>query len=214
MPGPVTASPTEPNSRRTSHILRSFLAAQAGPRVSLGELRDALRDRAFGILLVAFALPNLVLVSLPGVSSILGVPLVLLSWQIAYGRRTAWLPRWLATRSFARDDFAAILGKVLPYLERVERLLRPRLSGILSPAGERAVGVACLALSILIALPIPMGNWPPALALCLIGLAMVEKDGMAAALGLLLGAASLALVGGVVLAFVKALLLFVQTYRP
>lgn len=213
MPGTVTVSPTEPNSRRTSHVLRSFLAAHAGARVSLGELRDALRDRAFGLLLVAFALPNLVLVSLPSVSSILGVPLVLLSWQIAYGRRTAWLPRWLAARTFARDDFAAILRKGLPYLERVERLLRPRLSRLLSPPGERAVGVACLALSILIALPIPMGNWPPTLALCLIGLAMVEKDGVAAVFGLLLGAASFALVGGLLLAFVKALLLFIQTHR-
>lgn len=208
MPGTMTQPPIEPNNRRTSDVLRGFLDAHAGPRVSLGELRDALRDRAFGVLLVAFALPNLVIVGLPGMSSILGIPLVLLSGQIAYGRRTAWLPQWLAARSFARDDFAAVLRRGLPYLERAERLLRPRLSGLLSPGGERIVGVACLALSILMAFPIPMGNWPPALVLCLIGLAIVEKDGVAAVLGLLLGVASFALVGGILLGFAKALFLF------
>jgi hypothetical protein len=210
MPDTSETSRTEQNGRRTSDVLRDFIAAHDEPRVRLSHLRDALGDRAFGILLVAFALPNLALVSVPGVSSLLGIPLILLSWQLAYGRRTPWFPRWLSARSFAREDFAGILNRSLPYLERTERLLRPRLIEFLHWTGDRAIGIACLALSVVIALPIPFGNWPPALALCVIGLAVVEKDGIAAVLGLLLGLASLALVSGVLLALSKAFLFFLD----
>ncbi len=47
------------NGRRTSALLRDFVAGATGPRVSLGALRDALGDRGFGVLLFIFALPNL-----------------------------------------------------------------------------------------------------------------------------------------------------------
>ena len=51
-----SASPL--NGRRTSAILREFLASHPEPRISLGDLRDALEDRGFGILLFIFALPT------------------------------------------------------------------------------------------------------------------------------------------------------------
>jgi hypothetical protein len=41
-----------------------------------------------------------------------------------------------------RLGFAAIVMHALPYLERAERLLKPRLMGLLSWTGERFIGIA------------------------------------------------------------------------
>ena len=160
--GQSRSSATAPSSRRTSQMLRDFLSSHTEPRISLGALRDALDDRGFGVLLFIFALPNLVPVNIPLLSAVLGLPLVLLAAQLSYGRHKPWFPDWLTSQSFPREGFVAVVNRALPFLERVERLLRPRLTVLLSWTGERLVGVAILILAIILTLPIPFANWLPA----------------------------------------------------
>jgi hypothetical protein len=170
--------------RRTSHLLRDFVTSHPEPRISLAALRDALGDRGFGVLLFIFALPNLVPVNIPLLSAVLGLPLVLLAAQLTFGRHKPWFPRWLT-----------------------ERLLRPRLTVLLSWTGERLIGLAILILALVLALPIPFANWLPACAIAIIGLAIVEKDGLAVLVGLAVGVASLAVAAAVVIGLIKAFLL-------
>jgi hypothetical protein len=195
------------NGRRTSALLRDFVAAATGPRVSLGALRDALGDRGFGVLLFIFALPNLIPVNIPLLSALLGLPLVLLAAQLSYGRHKPWFPAWLTNQTFSRQGFAAIVTRTLPYLERAERLLRPRLTVLLSWTGERLIGIAILVLALILALPIPFANWLPACAIAVIGLALVEKDGVAVLVGLGVGVVSLMVAATVVVGLIKAFLL-------
>ena len=131
-----------PNGRRTSVLLREFLAQHQEPNVSLGALRDALDDRGFGVLLFIFALPNLIPVNIPLLSAVLGLPLVLLAAQLSYGRHKPWFPRWLTRQTVPHHAFVAVVERALPGLERVEKLLRPRLALVLSWTGERIVGMA------------------------------------------------------------------------
>ena len=196
-----------PNGRRTSVLLREFLSQHHEPRVSLGALRDALGDRGFGVLLFIFALPNLIPVNIPLLSAVLGLPLVLLAAQLSYGRHKPWFPHWLTHRSFPHHAFVSVVERALPGLERTEMLLRPRLSFLLSWTGERIIGLAVLILALVLTLPIPFGNWLPACAIAIIGLAIVEKDGLAALAGLAVGAVSLLVAGTVVLGLIKAFLL-------
>ncbi len=195
------------NGRRTSALLRDFLAEATGPLVSLGALRDALGDRGFGVLLFIFALPNLIPVNIPLLSAVLGFPLVLLAAQLAYGRHKPWFPDWLTRQTFSHQGFAAIVTRALPYLERAERLLRPRLTFLLSWTGERLIGIAILVLALILALPIPFANWLPAFGIAIIGLALVEKDGVAVLVGLAVGVASLMVAATVVVGLIKAFVL-------
>jgi hypothetical protein len=195
---PDSDESAQPNGQRTSQLLRDFVASETGPRISLGALRDALDDRGFGVLLFVFAFPNLLPHNIPLVSAVLGLPLILLAAQLSYGRHKPWFPSWLAERSFPRLGFTAIVMHALPYLERAERLLRPRLTGLLSWTGERFIGVALLVLAIALTLPIPFGNFLPAFAIAIVGLALVEKDGVAVLVGFGVGVASLIVIGVVV----------------
>jgi len=103
------------------------------------DLFAALGDRAPAALLFVSAVPN-TLPSPSGLSTVLGVPLPFLSAQLLIGRK-AWLPDFIARRTTARTDFEVLMGRVLPWLQRAERLLKPRLSGLALPPMEYALGI-------------------------------------------------------------------------
>lgn len=173
------------NGRKTSAILDDFIIYHAEPRVSVRDIRDALGNRAYGLLLFVFALPNIVPVGIPGVSTILGLPLVLLSAQLLLGLPVPWFPHWLLDRSVNRDKLAVAIRHSLPHLMKLERILRPRLLWLTGPVAERLLALVCLTLAIILSLPIPFGNWPPALAIALLALSLIERDGLLYMLGLL-----------------------------
>lgn len=191
--------------RRISAVLDDLIAAHdAQPQISVGEILDHLRDRAFGLLLFVFALPNVVPVGIPGVSTILGLPLILLSVQLLIGKRTPWFPRWIRARAVSRPRLAAVISRARPHIGRLERLLRPRLLLLTGPVGERLLALVALVLAIVLALPIPFANWPPALAIVFLSLALAERDGVFYLLGLAATLLSAAFLAGFGVAFLVA----------
>jgi hypothetical protein len=189
--------------RRFSEIL-SDLASRPAAAVSLGDVLDAFGDRAFGALMLVFAAPNMLPLP-PGLSAVLGAPLLFVTAQLMLGRPTLWMPRFIRRQSISRDFFVRLTTKLSPVLQRMERGLRPRLALLLHPVNERIVGAACLLLAIILLLPIPLGNIPPAWALAAFALGVLERDGLATLVGwfgtigsiLILAAVSSAIVAGI-----------------
>ena len=175
---------------RLSDIVKSI---NTETDTTIGTLVDSLGERAFGALMFIFAVPN-ILPTPPGTSSILGLPLVILTWQVLIGRQSLWLPDIVRQRRISRDLISSFVGKVTPVMAKLERILRPRL-GILvtSDAAERLIGLITFPLAIVLFLPIPLGNILPAAAIALIALGLAERDGLAVALGYLMSLASAAL---------------------
>lgn len=193
-----------------SDVLQQLAEDGARERISVGDLLNALSDRALGALLFVFACPN-ALPALPGTSVILGAPLVLLAAQLAF-KRKPWLPGFIARRSMARPDFQGLIARICPWLRRAEKMLRPRASAWALPPMEYVVGLVCLLLAIVVLLPIPLGNMLPALAISMLALGILERDGYWIVGGLVVAAGSAVLVSGVVFAAVKALLYVVVNF--
>lgn len=198
---PSLIGPLEPR-KRLSAILGGLAADLKAPRIHVAEVLHAVEDRAFGALLLLFALPNL-LPTPPG-AGILGLPLVLLSLQLSMGR-SPWLPRPIHRRSLDRHNFVKLTSRMVAFLERSERWLRPRISVLFKPAVERLVGLICLVLSILLFLPIPFGNMLPALAISLIALGLLERDGLWLIGGAALGCASMVILSSGLFLLVTAM---------
>ena len=190
--------------RRVSQMLTALIEAHREPRISVRQLRDALGDRAYGVLFFVFAFPNLAPMP-PGVSSLFAIPVLLLSVQFVYGAAHPYFPNWLGERSFARTDFENALKHIKPTLRWVERLLAPRLLWLTSHLGERILGAFFFVLACLMCIPLPGAHWFPALSLCIMSLALFERDGIVLLGGLLIGAASLALVVSVLVEASQAL---------
>lgn len=168
--------------QRVSDLLQSLSRTWPHERVSLGDVTRLLGDRGYGLLMLVLALPGAV----PGVSSIAAIPLALVAVQLAIGLPRPWLPRFLATRSLSRTDFARMVERVTPHLTRVERLLRPRLTVLTGPIGERVMGVLCLILALLLTIPI-LVNLPLVVPIALMSLAIIERDGVFAIAGFAVG---------------------------
>jgi hypothetical protein len=197
------------SSRPLSQVLIEMACQEARDRISVADLLVVLSDRALAALILIFALPN-VLPAPPGTSAVLGAPLLFLTAQLATGRGP-WLPKVIADRSMPRSHFHAVVARAVPWLRRAERLMRPRWSTLAQPPAEYAVGGVCVLLALILFLPIPLGNIPPALAICLFSLGILERDGVWIAAGLVGAAGSVALVSGVLYAFAQSALFLLSS---
>ena len=182
----------------------------ARERLAIADLRDAMGDRAFGALLFVFAAPNTLPVNAPGVSVVLGIPLLFLSLQLMLGFARPWLPRAVVASTVTRQRFARVMNVVVPWIRRAERLSRPRWPLLASGLAERLIGLVCAILSIVLILPVPFGNMGPGIAICLLAFALLEQDGKATVAGLATTLLALALAWGVILAILKAVSLLLR----
>jgi hypothetical protein len=182
----------------------------ARERIAIADVRNAMADRAFGALLFVFAAPNTLPVNAPGVSVVLGIPLLFLSAQLMLGFTLPWLPRAVVEATVTRQRFARVMNIVVPWIRRAERFSEPRWPLLATGPAERLIGLACVILSIVLILPVPFGNMGPGIAICILAFALLEQDGKATLAGLATTIAALALAWGVILAIAKAVSLLVR----
>ncbi len=173
------------------------IAADPDPTVTLGEIIHRLGHRAFGAMFFVFAAPNWLPMP-PGASTFLGLPLVLMTPQMIFGVRGPWLPNFIDGRPIQRRTMSEAFSRLIPWLEKVEKVSRPRLTFLFGPVGDRVIAFVCFILSLVLILPIPLGNMAPAAAIALFGLAMIQRDGVLALLAYAVSAFSLGLlfIGG------------------
>ncbi|MDR7027678.1 exopolysaccharide biosynthesis protein [Rhizobium rosettiformans] len=174
------------------------LARTTDRKVTIRDIAIALQDRSFGAFLLVFALPNLVPMP-PGATFILGLPLIFVAWQMmASPGGRVFFPRVVSDYGVEPQTFEAIVKRLVPWMRWAEKLVVPRFWVFESRFVERVIGCFALILAIVVFLPIPLGNWPPAFALAVLGFAHSQRDGLGVVVGCLIGLLSLAVAGFVV----------------
>ena len=174
--------------RGISDVLMDIAATHEGPRMSVGALIDGLRDRAFGMVLLILALPCAV-PFLYGIPQAVSLPLLFVAVQIVIGRHRLWLPQRLRARGFSSAAFRDMVTRAAPYIRWIEVLSRPRLSGLSHGTSERIFGVFIAVFSLSIALPLPLTNTVPGIAIGIMALGFMERDGLMILAGTVLGSA-------------------------
>jgi hypothetical protein len=120
-----------------------------------------------------------------------------------------WLPRALLDRSIARADVERAVGRAKPVFQRLEQVSRPRMTFLETPIAIRLMGAVLLVMSLgLLFAPPFVGQIPLGLAVCLVGLGLVERDGLVVLGGLIIGTVGLTLSLG----FVYAILSGIDTF--
>lgn len=163
--------------------------------VTLGELRDRLARRGFGLLMIVLALPTLIPVLPPGSAAFIGLLYILLSLQMLFGRDEPWLPARLSRFRLSARTITALRSRGVPFLRRVERFSRPRPLLVDERIASRVVALVVLLLGIVLLTPLPFLNTLPALAVMLMGIGLLNRDGMFIAAGLLITTAVLLIIG-------------------
>lgn len=171
----------------SAHLLAMSerLAARPEP-ISIGELLTGLGRAALGLGLIVPSL--LAMIPLPGPFGILfGTMIGVIAVQVMMGETRLRLPRFLAVRTVPSATVGTALRRFAAPLQWAERLSTPRRLLPLTGRVARAVLAAPLLLmAMTLALPIPLGNGLPAIAVIVFALGFMERDGLAilAALGL------------------------------
>ena len=199
-----------PLPERTSDVLRE-IAAGEGERVTFRDILTVLRHRAFGFTLLIFALPCCLPMP-PGIPTVCGVALVVIALNLIAARQRLWLPRAIADKSVARADLQRLVDRAVPYLERLERICKPRLTIVIEPVGKVLIGLVILVLGFIMILPIPfLGNIPPGFAATFIAIGMTERDGLIVLIGLVVSAVAIAVASVATWAGVLAIIGFFST---
>lgn len=187
--------------RRASEIFRALAEERGRIQISFEEIRQAFGDRGYGLLMLALAIPTLIPIPVPGLSALFGIPLAFVALQLVLARPQPWLPRALLQLSVRHEQFADVVARSLPWLERIERTLHPRWFALAGGLARRWVGALCLVLALLLTLPVPLTGIPLALPAVILAAGLLERDGMAVVVGSLLGiaGATIALLIGIAL---------------
>src|SRR5690606_20602698 len=72
-------------------------------RISIGEFLDTFEHRGYGPLLLIIALLIVLPTGgIPGIPTLLGLIIILIASQLAWGRSAPWLPKWLRKLGFKK----------------------------------------------------------------------------------------------------------------
>jgi hypothetical protein len=170
------------DNRTFSQVIED-IGVKDDPKLYLGELVNAFGERGFGALMLFFGLLNIAIGIIPGTTTILGAPLLLMGLQLAIRQDQLWLPRWALRRSIERETYRTGVKKILARFKQVERLSRPRLPVMTSEVSEVLIGIATVLLSCILVLPIWGGNLVPALIIATFGFGLMQRDGIVVLIG-------------------------------
>lgn len=173
-----------------AHLRR--LRESLEPPVTLGSLAGRLGRDGAGLLAVLIAVPFLQPVPLAGLGTPFGLLLAAAGLQLMRGAEALSLPGFVARRPLEARVVERVLGAAEKVLGVLERWTRRRWGAAHSP---RLLGLGLVLTGAMFAVPVfvPLGNPVTAAATILLGLALLEEDGLLGLLGLLGAGASLAL---------------------
>src|SRR5690606_2445899 len=136
-------------------------------------------------------------IPIPGVGGAISGPLVILiGAQLLVGRRTPWLPEFVARHGPHRHSISRFRDMLSPWLARLERVVKPRAHGLLDQRLASAVtGLLLILLGLLLSLPIPFTNFLFGALLLLFSLALLERDGILMGVAWAAGAVAVAVFG-------------------
>jgi len=179
------ADPTPPDLGRPAYrnegirtLLAMFDHGDPEERLPLGHILQDLQQSAFGVFLFVAILPAFI--PIPGLGGAVSGPLVMLiGAQMLFGMRRPWLPGFIAHRGPKRGTMHRFLERIDGPLRRLDRLLKPRLPGLLVPLPAHAfTGLLLIMTGVLLSLPIPFTNYLFGFQLLLFALALLERDGV------------------------------------
>jgi hypothetical protein len=192
----MTASPPSHQqddvSQNVTRLLRRLSDDGGEAGLTLDEIRDRLDERAYGLLILLLSIPCLV-PGLYGVPQVVGVAILLLAGQMLVGREEPWLPRWLLNLRAKASWLKAMADFAESKLGWIDRLSRPRLRRFADGPGEKLAAAFMILATLTIVLP--MTNTIPSVALALLSVGLIQRDGLFVIAGAAVTTAWLTLLG-------------------
>ena len=175
------------NSAPISQTLRSLVRSLPRTGITLSELIQRVGNDGLLILVTLLTLVFLIPVSIPGVSTVFGAAILLISISRLFGRNL-WIPSKIEHRIIGTRKLRPLLRKALSWLKKLERVSRPNRIQWLVASGTMAVinNLALILGAVLLMMPfglIPFSNTFPAVAILFLAIGLLQRDGLCILLG-------------------------------
>jgi hypothetical protein len=175
--------------------LKLVIDALSPGRVEVADIRDLFGQEGLMLLSVFLTMPFMIPVSIPGVSTVFGLAILLIGVSRLLGRKL-WLPKRIEQRTLPANKLRAGLTQGLMVVQRLERIARPfRLRWLTTGKATGTLNSCSLiAGALLLMAPfglIPFSNTLPALALLLLAIGFLQRDGVCILLGHLVNVATI-----------------------
>ncbi len=170
-----------------SQILRNFIDAHREKGATIGEMVHFFGDRGFGFLIMIFALICMIPLPIPGIHMFLSIPLFYLSLQQFAGRHEVWFPAKVTKYSIPARALMDVGLKTIPWIEKIEKLSKPRLSYLAEGWWFRFFGGVAFYITAFLSIPLPLTNLVPAVGLVFMAIGILVKDGLAIIIGSIIG---------------------------
>lgn len=188
--------PGKPQPITTRALVDELATGDPDDVLTLSELLDRFSERSFGLFLLIVMLPTFIPIPV-GVGAVSGALVALIGLQFLVRLEHPWLPGFVGRKQIHRHRLIAFRDRMGRWLDRIERLTKPRTQGVLNhPAAHAFTGLLLLTLGIMLGLPLPLTNYPFGLILLAFAFALIERDGRLMLLAWALGLVEIAFVVG------------------
>jgi hypothetical protein len=179
----IVEGSTPPSNNARDGLSRQMLAILEkanGNGIALGTIITVLSQRSHAVLIVFLSFPLCLPVPIPVLSSTLGLTLGLVGFLLAIGC-DVWIPKSMAEKVIPYKNLFYVIQRLLRASKRMERWFHPRMLFIVTNSKMicvHGIFVMLLGLTASVPLPLPFNNLVAALPILLLGLSLLERDGV------------------------------------
>ncbi|RMH88392.1 exopolysaccharide biosynthesis protein [Lysobacter pythonis] len=183
----ISLSATDCQSASLGEQIERVIEQLPEDHLSLGKLLEIFGDEGLLILTILLTLVFLIPVSIPGVSTVFGAGILMIGVSRLIGR-PLWLPASLKTRALPAEKLRPGLRAGLRWVQRMERISKPhRLPRLVNGRGMAFINNLAFILGALLLMApfgfVPFSNTLPAVALLLLAVGFIQRDGGSVLLG-------------------------------
>ncbi len=181
------------------HSLRDVLKKHKGETITFGDIMASLKEEGLIFLIAIVSFPTAIPVPTPpGFTTLFGIPLCVLTFQMIYNLESPWLPQWLASKRIKVETFKGFVDKAEPVFSKLSGFLKPRYLHFTTRSSERIIGVLAFICSVSITLPILFGNAIPSMGILIMSVGLLYQDGFVAFIGMIVSVAGIIIASTVV----------------
>lgn len=179
-------------TRALSDLLDDLERSSTGDSIAVGDVVESLGDRSFASLMLIFSLISTSPASaIPGLTTLVGATVFLMTAQMIAGRKSLWLPGVITRRRMSTSMLRTGIDWLRRPLRFVERFLKARLTFLLHRPWIFVPLVCILGLTLVMPVMelIPASGSIASAAIALFAAGLLTRDGglVLLSLGALLG---------------------------
>ncbi|WP_058369869.1 exopolysaccharide biosynthesis protein [Psychrobacter sp. ENNN9_III] len=175
-------------------VLKQLDPDKDAGKVNIGDIMDTLNSKGFGPLIFAPALIAIMPTGgIPGVPTVCGVIITLISIQMLFGKERPWLPQFVDNISFDEDKLHKGVHIASKATKWIDKVVKPRLESLTSNKAKKLAAALCIfaALAMIPLELMPFAVMIPAASVILFAIALITEDGYVFLAGLLLNLATI-----------------------